>query len=147
MPVRSASAQWEGDLKSGKGTMALGSGAFQGAYSFASRFEEGRGTNPEELAGAALAGCFSMALAHLLAQKGHSPEKILTDARVNLAKTDEGFEISSVQLNTRAQVPGVDEKTFQALAGEAKQGCPMSRALAGTQIVLEAVLQKDGDGR
>lgn len=143
MPVRSASAQWEGDLESGKGTMTLGSGAYKGDYSFASRFEEGQGTNPEELAGAALAGCFSMALAHLLSQKGHRPERILTDARVRLKKTDDGFRIATMQLKTRARVSGIDRSSFLDLAEEAKRGCPMSRALAGTEIVLEAALEKD----
>src|ERR671928_22639 len=106
MPVRSAKAQWDGTLKEGKGSMALGSGAFQGAYSFSSRFESGTGTNPEELIGAAHAGCFSMAFSHGLAQAGFTPKRVHTTAKVHLEKGAEGFGIPKIELVTEAEVPG-----------------------------------------
>src|SRR5438067_2774002 len=108
MAVRSANAVWEGDLKGGKGTVKLGSGAFEGAYSFSSRFEEGSGTNPEELLAAAHAGCFSMALSAALGRAGHDPQRVATTAKVHLEKGDEGFRIRRVELNTNATVPGID---------------------------------------
>src|SRR6185503_18328286 len=108
MAIRTAKAQWDGTLQEGKGTMALGSGAFQGAYSFASRFEEGTGTNPEELLGAAHAGCFSMALSAALSKNGFKPTRIATTAKVHLTKAAEGFAISLIELETEAQVPGID---------------------------------------
>lgn len=141
MPQRSASAVWEGDLKSGKGTMRLGSGAYEGAYSFASRFEEGKGTNPEELIGAAHAGCFSMALSAGLGGAGFVPKSIRTEARVHLEKAADGFKISRIELQTEADIPGIDEKTFQAQAQTAKVNCPVSKALAGVQIQLQARLK------
>src|SRR2546428_4309766 len=107
MPVRSANAGWEGDLKSGKGVMRLSSGAFEGAYSFKSRFEEGTGTNPEELIAAAHAGCFSMALAAALGRGGHEPRRVQTTAKVHLTRGDEGFSISRIDLTTTADVPGI----------------------------------------
>ena len=140
MALRTASAVWEGDLKNGKGKMKLGSGAFEGAYSFASRFESGTGTNPEELIGAAHAGCFSMALSHMLASKGFVPKKVSTQAKVNLEKEGDGFKITSIALQTEADVPGIDEKSFLEHAEAAKKNCPVSQALAGTQINLEAKL-------
>jgi len=140
MALRTAHAVWEGDLKGGKGKMKLGSGAYEGAYSFASRFESGTGTNPEELIGAAHAGCFSMALSHLLASKGFPPKRVSTDAKVNLEKVGDGFKITSIGLQTEADIPGIDEKTFLELADGAKKNCPVSQALAGTQINLEAKL-------
>ncbi len=140
MPVRNSSAVWEGTLKDGKGKMRLGSGAFEGAYSFASRFEEEKGTNPEELIGAAHAGCFSMALAHGLAQAGYSPKRISTTARVNLAKVGEGFKITYIELDTEAEVPGIQKQVFQEHAEDAKKNCPVSQALTGTEIKLQAKL-------
>jgi osmotically inducible protein OsmC len=141
MPVRSANARWEGPLQDGKGTMSLGSGAFDGQYSFGTRFEEEPGTNPEELIGAAHAGCFSMALSGALGRAGHDPESVETTARVHLDKEDGGFAITRVELQTRARVPGISEEDFQAAANEAKEGCPVSRALGAIEITLEAELE------
>ncbi len=140
MPIRKASAVWSGALKGGKGSVKLGSGAFEGVYSFASRFEEGEGTNPEELIGAAHAGCFSMALAHELAEAGYSPKRVATEAKVNLVKTDGGFEISGVTLETEAEVGGIEKETFLKQAESAKNNCPVSKALAGVEISLQAKL-------
>lgn len=140
MPARTANALWEGDLKSGKGRMKLGSGAFEGQYSFGSRFEEGTGTNPEELIGAAHAGCFSMALGAELGKAGFPPTRIQTTARVNLGKVGEGFAITRIDLETEAEVPGIDEATFLEKAEGAKKGCPVSKALAATEITLKARL-------
>jgi osmotically inducible protein OsmC len=131
MPVRNATAVWEGGLKNGKGKMVLGSGAFEGKYSFSSRFEDGIGTNPEELIGAAHAGCFSMALAGILEQAGFKPEHIHTSASVRIDKSGEGFKITSIELDTEAKVPGIDEKTFREKAEMAKKGCPVSMLLNG----------------
>jgi osmotically inducible protein OsmC len=139
MPVRQSEAVWEGGLK-GKGKMKLGSGAFEGAYSFASRFENGTGTNPEELIGAAHAGCFSMALSFMLQNAGYSPESVHTVAKVHIDKVGEGFRITSVELDTEAKIPGIDEKKFLEQAEAAKKGCPVSQALAGTEITLKARL-------
>ena len=142
MPVRNAHAEWKGDLREGSGTMALGSGAFEGPYSFQSRMEDGSGTNPEELIGAAHAGCFSMALSLILSQAGHAPESIDTDARVRFDKQGDGFAITSIQLTTHGRVPGIDQEEFQRYADQAKEGCPVSQALAGVEdISLEATLE------
>ena len=130
MPVRNAQAAWEGGLKGGKGNMGLGSGAFEGAYSFGSRFEEAGGTNPEELIGAALAGCYSMALAAGLERGGHPPRRVATKARVHIEKVEGGFGITRIQLDTEAEVPGVDEAAFQQAAEATKTGCPVSKALS-----------------
>ena len=140
MPIRKANAVWEGDLKGGQGTVKLGSGAFEGRYSFGSRFEEAGGTNPEELIGAAHAGCFSMALSAGLGRAGHSPKRVATSARVHLEKVGEGFQITRIELDCEAEVPGLDEAGFQAAAKAAKEGCPVSKALAGTEITLNARL-------
>ena len=140
MPLRTAEAVWQGKLPEGKGNMKLGSGAYEGEYSFASRFQESRGTNPEELIGAAHAGCFSMALSHMLGQAGYNPERIHTAAKVHLDKVGDGFKITTIELETEAKVPGIDEKTFLEKAEAAKQGCPVSQALAGTEIKLRATL-------
>lgn len=140
MPKRKAEAIWNGDLKGGKGTMKFGSGAYEGAYSFASRFEEGTGTNPEELIGAAHAGCFSMALSAALADQGYSPESVETHAEVTLKVSDEGPSISEILLNTNASIPDIDEDDFLEIAEDAKNNCPVSKALAGTTIKLNAVL-------
>ena len=140
MAVRSAEAMWTSGLKDGRGTMKLGSGAYEGAYSFASRFEEGTGTNPEELLGAAHAGCFSMALSAGLERAGHKPKSVRTKARVHLEKVGDGFQITKIALQTEADVPGIDPATFREQAEAAKKGCPVSRALTGVQIELDAKL-------
>lgn len=147
MPVRTARAVWKGNLARGKGSVSLGSGAFEGSYSFASRFEEGEGTNPEELIGAAHAGCFSMALAHGLAQAGYEPERVSTEASVEIGPVGAGFEIRSVSLKTQVTVEGIDEETFQNHAEQAKNTCPVSMALSGTKIHLDARLGgQEGEG-
>jgi osmotically inducible protein OsmC len=140
MAIRTSKAQWDGNLQQGRGTMSLGNGAWSGPYSFQSRFEEGAGTNPEELIAAAHAGCFSMAFANALAKKGFEPKRVSTTANVHLTKGEAGFSISTVELKTEADVPGIDPATFQAVAEEAKKGCPVSKALAGTEIKLDAKL-------
>ncbi len=140
MPVRKAEAVWEGNLLKGKGKMRLGSGAFDGAYSFSSRFENGLGTNPEELIGAAHAGCFSMALSVFLEKAGFTPERIHTTAKVHIDKVGEGFKITTIELETEARIPGIDDKKFQEQAEAAKKGCPVSQALTGTEITLKAKL-------
>jgi osmotically inducible protein OsmC len=140
MAVRKAKAVWEGNLIDGKGTVEVESGLFKGLYSFQSRFADGKGTNPEELIGAAHAACYSMALSSMLGQKGYKPVKISTEANVNIEKVGEGFSITKILLITRGEVPGIDEKTFLKIANEAKVGCPVSKALAATPIELEATL-------
>ena len=139
MATRNAEAIWEGNLPAGKGSIKLG-GGLNAPYSFGSRFEDGPGTNPEELIGGAHAGCFSMALAHQLGESGYEPVRIKTAARVHLSKTAEGFSISRIDLALEAEVPGVDEGLFREIAEGAKNGCPVSKALAGTEITLEAKL-------
>lgn len=136
MPKRRAEATWNGDLKNGKGKLSFGSGAYEGAYSFKSRFEEGSGTNPEELIGAAHAGCFSMALSAELAEGGFSPESVTTNAEVSL----EDGSITTIVLKTEANVPDIDEDTFKEHAEGAKENCPVSKALAGVDIKLDASL-------
>lgn len=140
MITRTASAVWEGNLAKGSGAMRLGSGAFEGAYSFTSRFENGAGTNPEELIGAAHAGCFSMALSHMLAEAGFTPTRVATKAAVKIDKVKGGFKIVRIELTTEAEVPGIDEATFLAHANAAKTGCPVSQALASVDITLQAHL-------
>lgn len=142
MAVRGASAQWNGSLKEGAGSMRLGSGAFEGPFSFVSRFESGGGTNPEELIGAAHAGCFSMALAAALGRAGHTPTSIRTTAKVHLGATDAGPTITQIDLEVEGEVPGIDQATFEAQADGAKKGCVVSRALGGVQtITLKATLK------
>src|SRR5947209_19134456 len=138
MPTRNAEAVWEGDLKSGKGTVKLGSGAYSGAYSFQSRFESGAGTNPEELIAAAHAGCFSMALSHALAQAGHPPKRGHTTAKVHPEKVADGFPIPRIDLVTEADVPGFDAAAFRQQSAQAKRNCPWSKVLAGAEITLDA---------
>jgi osmotically inducible protein OsmC len=138
MPVRKAHAQWEGNLTDGKGIVKFGS--FSGAYSFASRFENGEGTNPEELIGSAHAGCFSMALAHEIAQKGYTPKRISTDALVHLDKVGDGFSIATIELVTEADIPDIDKETFLKIAEGAKNNCPVSKVLTGLKIQLKATL-------
>jgi osmotically inducible protein OsmC len=140
MPVRKANAVWEGSLKEGQGTVNLGSGAYSGRYSFGSRFEEAGGTNPEELIGAAHAGCFSMALSAGLGRAGYTPTRVATSARVHLEKVGEGFSITKIELDNESVVPGLDDATFAEHASKAKEGCPVSRALTGVEITLNARL-------
>lgn len=142
MAVRHASSTWNGGLKDGKGTMNMQSGAYEGQYSFSSRFEEGTGTNPEELIAAAHSGCFSMALSGQLEKNGFSPKRVKTKADVHLTKGDEGFSISKIMLHTEADVPEITEEKFQELANNAKKGCPVSRALSAVNIEMEARLVK-----
>ncbi len=140
MPVRKSEAVWNGTLKEGKGTVKVGDGVYEGPYSFASRFEEGAGTNPEELIGAAHAGCFSQAFSLSLEQAGYKPSSIRTSASVHLDKAGEGFKISKIQLETAAEVGGIDEDTFQKIAEDSKTNCPVSKALAGAEITIQAKL-------
>jgi len=139
MPVRSADAVWEGDVPSGKGTMRFGGGAFEGQYSFSSRFEEGAGTNPEELIAAAHAGCYSMFVSGVLAKAGFTPTKVETTAKVKLDKVDDAWTVTNSTLVCQAQVPGIDEAAFQEAAETAKKNCPISRLL-NTEISLDAKL-------
>lgn len=141
MAVRSAKAEWRGDLKSGKGTLETETGAASGAYSFSSRFEEGTGTNPEELIAAAHAACFSMALSGRLADAGHEPESVRTTAQVHIERGEGGFSITRIHLESRATVPGMDAGAFVREAEAAKSGCPVSRALSAVQITLDAGLE------
>jgi lipoyl-dependent peroxiredoxin len=136
MPVRKAEAEWKGDLIEGSGRLKLSSGAFEGPYSFKSRIEEGQSaTNPEELLAAAHAGCFTMAVTMQLSRKRVTPRRIHTIANVELDKVGDGCAITRVELQMEAEVPGL-EQSFQAIAFEAKQNCPISKALAGTEICL-----------
>lgn len=137
---RKSSARWNGDLRSGNGTMRLGSGAFEGPFSFGSRFENAPGTNPEELVGAALAGCFSMALAAGLVKEGKQPKSVETSAVVHLEKDAAGFSITGIDLTTNADVPGLDPVEFQKAAEATKTGCIMARALKAVPIHLNATL-------
>jgi osmotically inducible protein OsmC len=138
MSTRTASALWNGTLKEGKGTMKYG--AFEGAYSFVSRFETGAGTNPEELVGAAHAGCYSMFLAALLSKEGLTPDSVATTATVELGQ-DDGPKITSIKLETKAKVSGIDNDAFQKLVATAKEKCPISRLFAGTEISVNATLE------
>ena len=141
MPTRTAEAIWTGTIKDGNGQIRLGTGRLEAPYSFASRFESGDGTNPEELIGAAEAGCFSMALSLMLEKEGYPPEQITSKAAVTIDKQGEGFAITGIALKMKARVPGIDEETFQRIAEQAKQGCPVSKALSGTTIELQAHLE------
>jgi osmotically inducible protein OsmC len=140
MPVRNANAVWNGNLQDGDGNMKFGSGAFEGKYSFKSRFKEGVGTNPEELIGAAHAGCYAMALSNEIAEAGFDPQSVEADAEVDFDIVDGNPTIKSVTLNIEANVPDIDNDTFDELANGAKENCPVSRALAGTDIKLNAAL-------
>ena len=140
MPVRNAEAEWRGNLLEGSGHMKLGTGAYDGPFSFKSRMEDGAGTNPEELIAAAHAGCFSMALSAQLSGAGHPPKRVHTTAAVHFNKVEGGFAITAIDLETEGEVPGIDNAKFQELAAAAKKGCPVSKALAGTQINLKATL-------
>ena len=141
MPIRTATARWEGNLTEGSGTVKTGKGGYQGNYSFKSRFEEGEGTNPEELIGAAHAGCFSMAFSKDLADAGFTPNSVDTTAKVHLDKTDGGFGVTRIELDSVGDVPNIDADTFQKIAEGAKENCPISRLLSpGAQISLNARL-------
>jgi osmotically inducible protein OsmC len=141
MATRNGSAEWRGDLKGGSGTVKVGDGVFEGNYSFSSRFEEGEGTNPEELIGAAHAGCFAMALSLILTEADHPPESIKAEARVHLRIVDELPTIAKIDLDVEGAVPGLDEDAFRSYAEKAKDGCVVSRALAGVpEITINARL-------
>jgi osmotically inducible protein OsmC len=138
MTIRKSEAIWLGTLREGSGTVKLGSGVFEGSYTWASRFDVGEGTNPEELIGAAHAGCYSMFLSALLTKAGFTPTRIHTTAQVHL---EAGPTITKIELNTQAVVPGLDEKAFQEFASEAKAKCPVSKALASVEVHLNASLE------
>lgn len=140
MPTRKAHARWEGSLKEGKGEVDFGNGAFKAAYSFTSRFEDGKGTNPEELLGAAHAGCFAMAFSLILGKAGFTPDYVDATAHVTLSPQGEGFKITKSHLVCEAKVPGIDQAAFMQHADAAKAGCPVSQALAGIEITLDAKL-------
>jgi osmotically inducible protein OsmC len=141
MPTRNASARWQGTLIDGSGTIRTGKGGYEGSYSFKSRFEEGEGTNPEELIGAAHAGCFSMALSKALTDAGYPPSSVETTAAVHLDKTDAGFTVTRIDLSTTGDVPGIDGAEFGKIAEAAKANCPISRLLSpGAEITLTAAL-------
>jgi len=142
--IRSAQASWSGSVNDGGGHLALGSGAFEGPYTLSGRVEEGQHTaNPEELIGLANAACYTMSLADLLATEGHPPEDLATSARVHLEEGETNWSITRIELHTTGVVQGVDAAAFEALAQQAKATCPVSRALAGTEIVLVAELAND----
>lgn len=140
MAVRKAEATWRGSLREGAGELALESGAFRGPYTFRSRFEQGKETNPEELVGAAHAGCFTMAMTAMLARAGLAPTEIHTSASVHLVQDKDGVSIPRIDLVTRAKIPGIDAEKFAAIAADAKKNCPVSKALAGVEITLDAAL-------
>jgi osmotically inducible protein OsmC len=141
MATRNGSAEWRGDLKGGSGTVKVGDGVFEGNYSFSSRFEEGEGTNPEELIAAAHAGCFAMALSLILTEADHPPESIKAEARVHLRIVDELPTIAKIDLDVTGSVPGLDAEAFNSYAEKAKHGCVVSRALAGVpEITIDARL-------
>ena len=143
MPKRKANAKWNGPAKEGSGTVALGSGAFEGPYSFKGRFEEGEqpGTNPEELIGAAHAGCFAMALSNILTEGGNPPDSLEVEALVEVRASGDDISIPSIRLTLQGKVPGIDDAAFQEAANAAKEGCPVSKALAGVdEITLDATL-------
>ena len=141
MPTRTATAEWNGSLRDGSGTMNMQSGSYEGPYSFQSRFKEGEGTNPEELIGAAHAGCFSMQLSGLLGAHDITPESVRTEARVEVSKVEGGFAITNIHLISRVKAPGVDDGTFQEVANAAKETCPVSQALKSVDITLDASLE------
>jgi osmotically inducible protein OsmC len=140
MPIRTASARWQGTLTEGSGTMRTGKGGLEGNYSFKSRFEEGAGTNPEELVGAAHAGCFSMALSKVLADAGHPPTSIETTASVHLDKVGDAMTVTRIHLDTTGDVPGIDAAEFGKHAEAAKANCPISRLLTAAEITVDAHL-------
>ena len=143
--VRTAHASWQGTVPDGSGTIGVESGAFDGTFTLRSRIDEGvNSTNPEELIGAGHAGCFTMSLANLMSEAGHPPTNVDTTARVHLEELDAGFRITKIELDTVGEVEGMDAATFSALAKKAKTTCPVSLALAGTEITLKATLKERG---
>lgn len=138
MPVREASARWDGPMPGGNGTMTAASGAFETGYSFGTRFEDEPGTNPEELIGAAHAGCFSMAFAGNLERAGYQPESVATTAKVHIEEAGDGFAITKIELDATAQVAGIEEDEFQQIAEASRDGCPVSKALAAVDIAMTA---------
>lgn len=141
--TRKADADWNGGIMDGKGTVKLGSGAFEGAYSFQSRFgEDTVATNPEELIAAAHAGCYTMALSGNLGRAGYAPKNIHTTAKVKIEKQGNGFVIPNIDLVSTAEVDGIGDEEFQKIAEETKKTCPVSQVLAGAEINLEATLKK-----
>jgi osmotically inducible protein OsmC len=141
MPTRESSAVWEGSIAKGSGVMRFGSGAYEGAYDVPSRFEDGEGTNPEELIAAAHAGCFSMQLSGILTRAGSPPDRISTTAAVTVEKFDDGWRITQIHLTMQAEVPGISDEDFQEHAEAAKNTCPVSKALAAVEeITLDATL-------
>ena len=142
MSKNTASAVWKGDLKNGNGKIKLTSTAIEANYTFSSRFENGKGTNPEELVAAAHAACFSMAFANTVAGKGYKPEEVSTVAVATLSNPGNGFLITQMELTTEARITGIDESTFQALANDAKANCPISKTLSAVNIKLNAKLLK-----
>ena len=141
MPTRNGSAEWRGDLQGGDGTLRVGDHSYEGPYTFKSRFEEGEGTNPEELIGAAQAACYSMQLSAMLANDGHTPESVNTVAKVHLRFVDDKPTITLIELETEGKVPGIDDAMFQSTAAAAKEACLISRALAAVpEITLQAKL-------
>jgi osmotically inducible protein OsmC len=142
MPNRNATARWEGSLREGGGSVALGTGAIEAPISFASRFEEGAGTNPDQLLAGGLAGCFTMALTHILSEAGNPPDSLETQADVTLRQTDDGLAITRIDLNVRGRVPGLDQEGFADQARAAKAGCAVSKALGAVdEITLDAQLE------
>jgi len=140
MAIRTSTAQWQGTLQEGSGTLALGSKSFEGAYSFVSRFQDGPGTNPEELIGAAHAACYSMFLSNVLSKAGFPPNSVDTSAAVHLESRPDGPTISKVELTTRGVVPGLTDEQFVEYAQQAKVGCPVSKALGAIDVTLDAAL-------
>lgn len=140
--MNKANAVWKGNLKNGNGQMSLGDSNIEFPYSFSSRFEDGKGSNPEILIGAAHAGCFSMAFANILSQNGHEPKSVSTTAKIILDSVNGSFQITESQLTVEAEVPGIDDELFQKLAKDAKENCPVSKALASIKITLDAKLKR-----
>jgi osmotically inducible protein OsmC len=141
MPTRQSKATWNGDLKQGKGVMKVGKTGYEGPFTYVSRFEEGEGTNPEELLGAAHAGCYSMFLAALLSADGHAPNSVNTTAKVHIGTVDGAPTIHTIELISEVDVPGIDDSTLLKYAEDAKAGCPVSKALAAVQVIsLQASL-------
>ena len=142
MATRNGSATWQGDLQGGGGRITVGNGVHEGPYSFKSRFEDGEGTNPEELIAAAEAGCFTMAMSLMLGNEGHAPEELRTEARAILRNVDGAPTITGMEIKTRGRVPGIDQETFERIANQAKEQCLISRALAGIEeFTVEATLE------
>jgi lipoyl-dependent peroxiredoxin len=135
MPTRTADAEWNGTLQEGNGHLRMATGAWEGPYSFASRFEEGQGTNPEELIAAAHAGCYSMALAGSLGKAGYTPGSVRTTADVRLERGEAGWNIAAIELTTEAEVEGIEEDAFQEIVEQTKESCPVSKALAAVPSI------------